>query len=254
MSEKISVMSFNLRCAVKIDGVNYFEERAPRVLAMLEREKPDVIGFQEVKPIQHEYLSRALTDYTVVGCGRGADLRDESMTVAFRHDRFALLSLKQFWLSPTPAVPGSRFPEDQSDCPRVTAALVLGLIGTGKTVTFLNTHLDHHGPRARYDGMTENIQILSQMPRPWVLVGDMNATPAAPEIKLVDDALGSLGVRDVTADCGGTFHGYGQVTPPDKIDYIFTDAPAADCRVVADEGKNGLYYSDHYAIVATLTL
>lgn len=254
MSEKITVMSFNLRCSVRADGPNCFEERAPRVLAMLEREQPDIIGFQEVTPAQHAFLCRTLTDYTVVGCGRSADFGGESMTVAYRQDKVALLSLKQTWLSPTPAAPGSRFTADQSACPRLTAMLVLGLIGTGKTLTFFNTHLDHKGKQARYDGMLENVQNLSQMPRPWVLVGDMNAAPTAPEIALVEQSLGHLGVRDVTAGCGGTFHGYGTVVPPAKIDYIFTDAPAENSRAVPDEGKGGLYYSDHMAVVSTLTL
>lgn len=254
MSNKISVMSFNLRCAVKIDGVNYFEERTPRILAMLEKEKPDVIGFQEVTPSMHQWLCGALTGYTVVGCGRGADYRDESMTVAYRRDKLSLLSLEQFWLSPTPEVPGSRFQGDQSTCPRMAALLRLALIGTDSTVTFCNTHLDHHGPKARYLGMMEIMQRLSPLPAPVVLVGDMNATPEAAEIKVVGEALGGRGMRDVTAEAGGTFHGYGQVTPPAKIDYIFTDAPAEDCRVIPDEGKDGLYYSDHFAIAATLTV
>ena len=206
---QISVMSFNLRCAVRADGANYFGERCPRILAMLEKEKPDIIGFQEVLPAMHRWLCEALTDYTVVGCGRDADFGGESMTVAYRSDRLSLLSLKQFWLSPTPAVPGSRFPGDQSVCPRMTAALVLALIGTPDTVTFLNTHLDHQGPTARYLGMLQNIQYLSQMPAPRVLVGDMNATP---------------------------------------------DAPAEDARAVSEEGKDGLYYSDHFAVRATLNL
>ena len=254
MANQVSIMSFNLRCAVKIDGVNYFEERRPRILAMLEKEQPDIIGFQEVKPAMHQWLCEALTDYTVVGCGRGADYLDESMTVAYRRDRLSLLSFEQFWLSSTPEVPGSRFQGDQSTCPRMATLLRLALIGTSSTVTFCNTHLDHHGPQARYLGMMEIMQRLSPIPAPIVLVGDMNAVPETAEIKLVEEALGSRGMRDVTAGMGGTFHGYGQVTPPAKIDYIFTDAPAENGRVVTEEGKDGLYYSDHFAIAATIEI
>ena len=99
-----------------------------------------------------------------------------------------------------------------------------------------------------------NFRRLSPLPTPVVLVGDMNAIPETAEIKVVGEALGGRGMRDVTAEAGGTFHGYGQVTPPAKIDYIFTDAPAEDGRVVADEGKDGLYYSDHFAIAATIDI
>ena len=48
MSEKIKVITFNLRIAVKVDGVNYFDNRLPRIIEFLKAEKPDVVGFQEV--------------------------------------------------------------------------------------------------------------------------------------------------------------------------------------------------------------
>jgi exonuclease III len=46
--KKIKFMSFNMRTQVEVDGVNQFRSRKERILDMLTREDPDVIGFQEL--------------------------------------------------------------------------------------------------------------------------------------------------------------------------------------------------------------
>ena len=44
----LKFMTFNLRLDVKEDGINSFTNRFQRVLDIINEEKPDVIGFQEV--------------------------------------------------------------------------------------------------------------------------------------------------------------------------------------------------------------
>ena len=44
----IKVMSFNTRNPVSADGINFFECRKERLAKVLQREKPDLIGFQEI--------------------------------------------------------------------------------------------------------------------------------------------------------------------------------------------------------------
>mgnify|MGYP000081460647 CR=1 FL=1 len=63
-----------------------------------------------------KWLKENLNEYYVIGCGRGANLRDEQMSIAYRRDRINLISMKTWWLSQTPDVPGSRY-EEQSSCP-----------------------------------------------------------------------------------------------------------------------------------------
>ena len=72
---------------------------------------------QEVLPHVAKWLKENLNEYYVIGCGRGANLRDEQMSIAYRRDRINLISMKTWWLSQTPDVPGSRY-EEQSSCPR----------------------------------------------------------------------------------------------------------------------------------------
>ena len=70
MANKIKVMSFNLRIAVKCDGANYFDYRLPRIIEFLTAEKPDVVGFQEVDAHMKDLLNANLSGYVLVGCGR----------------------------------------------------------------------------------------------------------------------------------------------------------------------------------------
>ena len=71
MSKKIKVCSFNLRVAASSDGTNCFWGRTERIKEVIADESPDIIGFQEVKDEMRYWLRDTLSDYILVGCGRG---------------------------------------------------------------------------------------------------------------------------------------------------------------------------------------
>ena len=256
MAFVLKCMSFNLRVAVACDGVNMFFRRAPRVLEVLEREQPDLVGFQEVTDDMRTWLTEHLRGYTLQGCGRERNCHGESMLLGYRTGVCELLALENKWLSPTPDVPGSTFGGDQSSCPRMVTAVLLRHNGSEQPFRFLNTHLDHVGAQARYLGAMEIVQRIAAWREPFVLTGDFNATPDAPEIRLITAALAGRGAVDCTAGLPGTFHDYGRL-PPEKrvrIDYIFSDGRCLDAYVVPDQPVNGQYYSDHNAVVALIEL
>ena len=70
---KVKAVTFNLRMHTLRDGVNYFFNRSPYILAKIKEEKPDIIGFQEATREIHEWLSANLVEYTLVGIGREKD-------------------------------------------------------------------------------------------------------------------------------------------------------------------------------------
>ena len=144
-------VTFNLRTDTTHDGQNAFFFRAGWVLRKIDRELPDVIGFQEVRPHMLDFLRKHLPDYTFVGCGRGADFGDEHNPIAFLKERYELISLDTQWLSPTPRIPGSRF-EDQSVCPRVVTHVTLRPWNSTRLFRVFNTHLDHVSDSARVLG------------------------------------------------------------------------------------------------------
>ena len=70
MSVKLKICTFNLRVPSEKDGINHFENRKDLILACIEREKPDIIGFQEATDSSRAWLLDVLNDYAMLGCGR----------------------------------------------------------------------------------------------------------------------------------------------------------------------------------------
>lgn len=257
MSQKIKVMTFNVRVAVNGDGINYFDNRLPRITELINSECPDVIGFQEANNHMRRCLRRALPDYILVGCGRDADYRGESTAVAFRKDIFEMVNMESFWLSATPSIPGSRYGEDQSQYPRITTAVLLQRKGAEKPFWFINTHLDHQGSVARLLGSIQIMQYISEKDHPCIITGDLNALPDSREIKVFSENE-DLGIIDCTSQIKGTFHGFRELDEEGmaKIDYIFTNLPAdpSESKLCPDEPVDGVFLSDHRPVCAYVTI
>ncbi len=252
----LKFMSFNLRVDNTGDGINSFTNRFDRVVEVIHKEKPCVIGFQEVTDGMRARLRDHLHGYTVQGCGRQRDYHGESMLIAYQANEIELLSLDNLWLSPTPRVAGSTFGGDQSGCPRMLTTVLLKHNELEKPFRFINTHLDHQGANARYLGAVALVQLISQYSEKFVLTGDFNATPDRPEIALITSALSFRSTVDCTASLGGTFHNFGRIAKDrmEKIDYIFTDGVCGKAYIVPDIPVNGQYYSDHNAVCAEICL
>ena len=248
---QVRVMTFNIRYDTSGDGINSFDGRKAFIKEFIDREKPDVIGFQEVVPHVRTWLTENLTDYVVLGMGRNADYTGESVSIAYRKDKYDLVGFEQFWLSDTPDVPGSRYVLDQSGCPRISVQATLVSKEERKIFTFANTHLDHVGKMARVCGASLLMnKLMSANKYPFILTGDFNEQPDGDAIKEIS---GVKGVRDLTKALSksvATFHGYGKITKNCKIDYIFSSGKAVKdtLTVHTDKRDDGVYLSDHYPI------
>ncbi len=251
----IKVMTYNLRVDNTGDGVNSFTNRRERVIAMLEEQCPDIIGFQECTHLMRAYLEQRMPMYAFVGCGREKDCTGESMAIAYRKDAFAVVKVENFWLTATPRVPGSTLGGDQSSCPRMATVAVLRPFGGQDELCVCNTHLDHQGPIARQIEAAVLCAKLDDYHQPLILTGDFNAKPGKPEMQLIRNAMLARGVQDVTAHLGGTFHNFGRKEVCSKIDYIFAQYNCLTCDIIPDDREGqGLYYSDHFAIIAEIEL
>lgn len=251
---KLKVMSFNLRVEAGIDGINHLDNRKGRILEAIATEAPDLIGFQEARDGTRAWLRDTLTDYTVLGCGRYAEYRGESAPLAFRKDKFELVSLDTFWLSSTPKIPASLYDgSDQSDCPRIATAVVLKPIESSELLLFVNTHTDHQGSMSRTLASAQLLEYASQKGMATVITGDFNATPDTAEIKMMT-VNKAFPMVDATALLGPTFHAFGAYPPEKrvKIDYVFTNLPTDvnESYALSDQPIDGIYISDHCPVVA----
>ncbi len=257
MSADIKIVTFNLRCNVARDEFNMFDNRKGLILAKIDAEKPDIIGFQEMTPPMHDFLRRHMPDYQIVGRSRSADYRGEHVDIAYRRETIDIFGLDFFWLSPTPYVPGSRY-DEQSTCPRITTSGIFKHRDLNRPFRVFNTHLDHVGEQARVLGMG---QILSKITEenakfelPVFITGDFNAKPDSETIALCNSYT-EPSLTDLTENAGPTFHSYGKASA--KIDYIFCSSDIADrCISVEkwDDCNYGLYLSDHYPVSATIRM
>ena len=253
----LKVMTFNLRVDVPADGINAFSNRTEKIRRMLLSESPDIIGTQEVNESMLTWAEHALCEkYISVGTGRQKDFSGEGARIFYDFKKFALLRLETKWLSETPDVPESRYSVDQSACPRVYTLAEFVVRNTRTVFRVINVHLDHKGEAAKLCGAVQLMQRIAaenaSFPMKTVLTGDFNALPDSPTVKTVRAHL-----SDLTENLAGTFHGFGRLSPQDrrKIDYIFSDAPAAkNACLVPDEPQDGVYVSDHFPVCAFLCL
>ena len=247
---KIKVTTFNIR--VNVDGgANHFDKRKLRIFDFVKAETPDIIGFQEVSDYMRDCLRDGLEGYTLVGCGREKNYHGESVTVAYKTDKFELLELKNFWLSPTPSAAGSRYEGDQSNCPRITTAALLKANDGGEPFWFVNTHLDHEGKEARIFGALQILNFAADSEYRCIVTGDFNACPDERAMKIfTENSLCKL--LDCTANIKGSFHGFKEATEEEmqKIDYVLTNFyfEEADAVLCEDKPIDGTFMSDHCPI------
>lgn len=264
--EKLKIVTFNIRTLYDSphDGANAFIHRAGLILDTVHTRQPHVICFQECSPKIKTFLKQYLIGYQLVGYGRDADFGGEALCVAYRTDVMELFALEQFWLSPTPTVPGSRF-ENQSVYPRICTRVVVKHTEIAAPLQFFNVHLDHESEEARVQGIRLILDRLTAAREsaaiPTFILGDFNSQPESEVIRMCCEQT-AYPLIELTADIGPTFHDFGATGKTVnsrgwKIDYIFTspeNAKAVTSVTKWEDSKNGIYLSDHYPICCELEL
>ena len=245
----MKIVTFNIRGDFGVDGANNFCHRKPLILKKLRQAQPDIVGFQEVLPHVAAWMRAELPEYDVIGCGREPALGGEQATIIFRRDKFTMIEMHTFWLSPTPYQPGSRYAE-QSWCPRTATELLLMRNTDAKVFRVINTHLDHEGTEARRLGLGQilrHIDSASLFPdAPVILMGDFNASPDSAELQAFTAHPGYV---NAAADVGTTFHDFMRQPDGPQIDYIFLrEFGQVGHQEKWLEAEDGVYLSDHYPV------
>ena len=194
--ETLRVMTYNIRNSEKdaTSPDNNWNARKADFADLVERENPDIAGFQEVLPDQMAFLKERFPAYAFVGEFRNQDRTSgEASPVAFRKDRFSAVDCGTFWLSETPDEPGSK--SWNAAYPRICSYAVLVDNRTGKKFCFANTHTDHISEEAREKGMLLTVERMKSFGNdsPIILTGDLNCLenekPALAVSGLLKDAL-----------------------------------------------------------------
>ncbi|MBI3220260.1 MAG: endonuclease/exonuclease/phosphatase family protein [Bacteroidetes bacterium] len=261
VAQTYSVMTYNIRLDTPADGVNAWPNRKEKLIGLIRKNNPDILGVQEVLHQQMQDLQTSLPDYAFVGVGRdNGKEKGEYSAIFYKKEKFEVLKQSTFWLSETPDVPGSK--SWDAAITRVVTHAELKDKTSGQIFLVLNTHFDHIGKEARLKstllikGFIEGYTH-SNKKMPAVITGDFNSEPTEPPYQNMVNGIGIKLYDTRPADStAGTFCGFTVNAMTCKtIDYIFHSAgwKTESYQVLADH--DGTYYpSDHLPVIVKLTL
>ncbi|MEZ4661710.1 MAG: endonuclease/exonuclease/phosphatase family protein [Caldilineaceae bacterium] len=267
----LRIISYNIRYHNPNDGANAWPHRQARVIELLNRYQPDLIGLQEVRKEPLDDLMAGLPDFGWVGVGRDdGQEAGEFAAIFYRKSRLQLAQSGTFWLSEAPAQVGS-IGWDAS-LPRIATWAEFVDAQSAARFLHLNTHFDHRGMTAQVESAhllrrfsAERVPAL-----PTVMTGDFNCVEgSAPYVALTAPDGNGSPLRDAmhitqTPHEGptGTFNGDFADPLYEKIDFVFVWKPPTDAvpavqvqrhAILADQ-ENGRYPSDHLPVLAEVVL
>lgn len=261
---EIKVMTFNIRTRTIIDGPNHWNHRKKLVTDIIASNRADVIGLQEAKNSQFEYIETTLPQYGTYAVGRSNGVRGgESCPILYRKDRFTAIEADTFWFSDTPSVAGSK---DWGNMPpRICTWMHLVDKQSGTGFYVYNVHLDHRSQNSR----EKSVRLLAtkiagrRTRDPFIILGDFNMERNNSAMVYLN-RVGSQNPLVRSNDAWqwihpnqsiGTRHGFGGSISGPQIDHIRISPKlqALDVRIDARQ-RNGRYPSDHFPVIAKLLL
>ncbi|MFP4145776.1 MAG: endonuclease/exonuclease/phosphatase family protein [Phycisphaeraceae bacterium] len=261
---ELGVMSFNLRTPFILDFHNHWNARKAVAVNTIRQFQPDVLGTQECRTSQAEYLQKHLPEYDFIGAGRDDGKQGGEMTAVFyRKNRVTPLDSGHFWLSKTPHKPGSK--SWGSWWPRMATWVEFQPKLGGEPFYVFNVHLDSQSAQARREGaklLRKQILAIAG-DNPVVVTGDFNTDAGSRPYRalLEGDGRGPAFVdtfREIhprrLAD-EGTHGGFGGGRGGPRIDWILASGDLgvrfAGINYNHDRGN---YPSDHRPVIAVLEL
>jgi len=255
----LKVMSYNIRCGYcEAAGTpQYWPERKLLLAHLIQTQQPDVIGLQEAELFQVADLVAMLPQYQWFGEGRDdGKTKGESTAVLYHRDKLQLLSAKTLWLSETPQQVSRGW---DAQLNRTYTKTRFSHLPSGQSFYLFNTHFDHQGTQAQLQSAYLLKNAVSQLPvnTKVVFTGDFNVKPdSAPYRALTEMMLDSRVVaNNKLSPDHATFNGFGR-DPADSgqiIDFILVSNNLRVQSYQVDNRRyNGLYPSDHEAVVAVI--
>lgn len=252
-SEKINIMTYNIRLDTETDGINMWDNRKEGIVSLIKEENVDILGIQEGLPSQIEYLSKQLDGYSMIGEGRDGGNSGEYSAIYFKSKKMNLIETETFWLSETPEIPSIGW---DAAINRITTLGLFKMVNSSMEVLVYNSHFDHLGKIAREKSaivILNHIKENNHQNRPLIVMGDFNANPNDIPIELLSEELNdSFKILPIENPIG-TYNGFDlDSNLLDRIDYIFTkNIKITNYKHLDRKLSSGLWPSDHLPILIT---
>ena len=252
-TEKINIMTYNIRLDTEADGINMWNNRKEGVLSLIKEESVDILGIQEGLPSQIEYLSKELDGYSMIGEGRDGRNNGEYSAIYYRNKNMNLIETETFWLSETPEMPSIGW---DAAINRIVTLGIFKIKKSKKELIVYNTHFDHIGKIAREKSVGVILNHIKEndfQNRPLIVMGDFNLSPEDLPIELLSKELNDSFKLYPVKNPVGTFNGFDLDSKLlDRIDYIFTkNVKITNYKHLDKKLSSGLWPSDHLPILIT---
>lgn len=256
-AQTIKVMTYNIRYDAPSDGVNQWPKRTHKVYDLIKKYDPDLIGLQEVLHHQLTDLLKNLPEYVHIGVGRDdGKTKGEYSAILYKKSRFKVIDKNTFWLSETPAVPGSK--SWDAAITRVASWGTFRDLKSNKEFLMINTHFDHIGVEARKNSAALLKQMAGKIAKdfPLVITGDFNCTRDDGPYQTIMDPKDVKLVDPAPKNSPGTFCSFTVNSMECKaIDYIFhTEEWKSDGYQVITDNDGKYYPSDHLPVAVELSI
>jgi endonuclease/exonuclease/phosphatase family metal-dependent hydrolase len=257
----LHVMSYNIRrrmTRVSKRSPDLWSRRRHLMRALLQSERPALLGTQEALPDQARFVLETLgDDYRRIGRGRGPQGGGEGCPIFFDSTRLRLEEWSQSALSSTPAVRGSR--SWGNLVPRVVVSAQFADRATGIRFLVLNTHFDHLSARSRRASARMVADLAEASAVPVIVMGDANTGVDSPPFRaltargLLLDAW-SVAAERLTPEWK-TYSGYHAPRLGRRIDWLAV-SPGIEVRAIGINAVrvDGAAASDHEPVQALLRM
>lgn len=257
----LKLMSYNVRCGLcEAQGTpEYWPERKLLLAHLIQTQQPDLIGLQEAELFQVADIVAMLPQYQWFAEGRDdGKKKGESTAVLYNKDKLQLLSAKTLWLSETPEQVSRGW---DAALNRTYTKTQFKQAASGQSFYFINTHFDHMGKQAQLNSALLLKTEVEKLPAnsKVLLSGDFNVDASSAAYQALSKALkdSALVAKQQLSTTTGTFNGFGREpnSPSQTIDFIFVSPNLQVQSYQIDNRRyNGLYPSDHEAVVAVVQL
>ena len=250
------ILSLNCKVTNANDAGNKrWQVRCPLIADYLNDLAPDVVLLQEVAKSQYEDLKALLPDYASVWYGRSTGSNPEGLAIFFS-SRFELTKQTRFYLSETPDSPALSG-QWGAAYERFAVHVTLYDSVAKKPLEVFNVHLDNSSKQARENGIALVASRANATGHNSVIAGDFNTDSGSKCYKTLAKNFTDAQAAAPDSDSGLSYHNYGNGTGwTSNIDFIFCSKTltALEFRIRDEKAPGGIYYSDHYAVWAKLTL